>query len=194
MKLNMFLFIVIFIPFITLAQQMLNGLNVNEKAPVFSAKDQFGNLFNLVEQLKKGPIVMVFYRGEWCPYCNRQLKGLQDSLPFIIQKGANLVAVSPEQHTSILKTVKKTNASYPILFDDELKIMKSYHVAFKVDEVTIERYKNFGIDFNAVNGSNGATLPVPTVYIISKDGTITFKHYDPDYKKRISVKEILANL
>ena len=137
---------------------------------------------------------MVFYRGQWCPYCNRQLKELQDSLSFLQAKGATLVAISPEKPANISKTVEKTNAAYSVIFDDRLKIMKSYDVAFAVDSNTIERYKKFGIDFNDANGSNGAILPVPAVYIINKEGRIVFKHFDTDYRKRVSVREILEHL
>lgn len=194
MKFYLFVFSLFSVPLLSYAQQTPKGLQVNDKAPEFSAKDQLGKLVSLSAELKKGPVVLVFYRGQWCPYCNRQLKGLQDSLSFIKEKGATLIAVSPEKPENISKTVKKTNASYAILFDEGLKIMKNYEVAFSVDSSTVERYKKYGIDFNEVNGSNGATLPVPTVYIINKEGKIIFKHFDPDYKKRATVQEILLHL
>ena len=171
------------------------GLNVNDKAPDFSAKDQDGRIISLKEQLKKGPVVLVFYRGQWCPYCNRQLKKLEDSLSLITGKGASLVAVTPEIAENISKTIEKTNASYPILFDDSLRIMKKYDVAFAVDQQTIDRYKSYGIDFVQVNGeSNGNNLPVPAIYVINKEGKIVFRHFDKDYTKRASVSEILEHL
>jgi len=176
------------------AQDKPKGLNVDEKAPAFTAKDQQGKKVSLADQLKKGPVVLVFYRGQWCPYCNKQLKKLEDSLSLITAKGATLIAVTPEKQENISKTIEKTKASYPILFDDGLKIMKSYDVAFAVDDKTIEKYKSYGIDFNEVNGSNGAYLPVPAVYVINKDGLIVFKHFDPNYTKRASVQDILDHL
>jgi len=177
-----------------IAQTTPQGIGINDKAPVFIAKDQNGKKVSLKNELKNGNVVLVFYRGQWCPYCNRQLNALQDSLGFIKQKGATLIAVSPEKPANISKTVEKTKATYSVLFDDSLKIMKSYDVAFQADNTTIEKYKKYGIDFNEVNGNNGATLPVPAVYIINKEGIITFKHFDPDYRKRVSVQEILSHL
>jgi peroxiredoxin len=177
-----------------IAQDKPKGLNIDEKAPVFTAKNQQGKNISLAEQLKKGPVVLVFYRGQWCPYCNKQLKRLEDSLSMITAKGATLIAVTAEKQENISKTIEKTKASYPILFDNGLKIMKSYDVAFAVDEKTVEKYKGYGIDFNEVNGSNGAYLPVPAVYVINKDGIIVFKHFDPNYTKRASVQDILDHL
>jgi peroxiredoxin len=176
------------------AQDGPKGLQVNDDAPAFTAKDQSGKNVSLSDQLKKGAVVLVFYRGQWCPYCNKQLKKLEDSLSLITAKGASLITVTPEKPENITKTVKKTNASYPILYDDGLKIMKSYDVAFAVDAATVEKYKGYGIDFTQANGANGANLPVPALYIISKEGKIIFRHFDADYTKRASVAEILEHL
>lgn len=196
MKFTVILYTLLTASFITSiqAQTSPQGLSVNDKAPYFAAKDQHGQTVKLSAVLKGGPVVVVFYRGQWCPYCNRQLKSLQDSLAFIKRKGATLIAVTPEKMDNISKTIDKTGASYSVLFDDGLKIMRSYDVAFAVDSSTISRYKKFGIDFNEVNGRNGASLPVPAVYIINREGIIIFKHFDSDYKKRVSVREILLHL
>ncbi len=115
--------------FCVIAQVSPKGIQVNEKAPDFIAKDQNGKNVWLKNELKIGAVVVV-YRGQWCPYCNRQLKALQDSLSFIKEKGATLIAVSPEKPNNISKTIEKTKAAYPVLFDDSLKIMKSYDVAY----------------------------------------------------------------
>lgn len=177
-----------------IAQNMPAGINTNVKAPEFSAQDQNNNMVSLTSELKKGPVVLVFYRGQWCPYCNRQLKALEDSLYLIKAKGAGLIAVSPEKPVNISKTIDKTKASYPILFDKGLAIMKSYDVAYSLDSATVIKYRKFGIDFTDANGENGTNLPVPAVYIISQKGIITFRHFDPDYRKRASVSEILMHL
>jgi len=176
------------------AQTFPQDIGVNDKAPDFTAKDQNGKKVSLKNELKNGTVVVVFYRGQWCPYCNKQLTAIQDSLDFIKEKGATIIAVSPEKPDNISKTVEKTKAAYSVLFDDSLKIMKSYGVAFAVDSSTVERYKKFGLDLNDANGSNGANLPVPAIYIINKEGIIVFKHFDPDYRKRMSVQEILLHL
>jgi len=176
------------------AQEAPEGLFIASKAPDFRAKDQFGNLIRLKDLLKEGKVILVFYRGQWCPYCNRELSRLQDSLQLIKDKGATLIAVSPEKPESISATVDKTKASYSILYDEGLKIMKAYDVEFEVPENTITRYRNANIDIEKNNGANGKYLPVPAVYIIDKESNITYRFFDQDYKKRPSVKELLENL
>lgn len=177
------------------AQDGPKGLNLNDKAPEFTAKDQHGKNISLSTELKKGAVVLVFYRGQWCPFCNRQLKQLEDSVSLIQQKGATVLTITPEVQENIEKTITKTKASYSILHDEGLQIMKSYDVAFKVDDKTIEAYKKYGIDFLKANGpENGANLPVPAVYVINQEGKIIYKYFDTDYRKRASVKEILTHL
>lgn len=170
------------------------GLKVNEMAPDFSAKDQYGKKIVLNELLSKGSVVLVFYRGEWCPFCNKQLLELQDSLALIKKTGATLIAISPEKEQYVSKTVQKTKATYSILSDDSLKIMTAYKVAFMLDEKTTEKYRGYGVNLENVNGNNGNNLPVPAVYVINKQGKITYRYFDVDYKKRVSVHEILKYL
>jgi len=176
------------------AQKKPEGLFINSKAPDFKGTDQDGNALRLKDLVKKGNVVLIFYRGNWCPYCNRQLSQLQDSLQFIKDKGAQVIAVTPEQAEGISKTIEKTKASFPIIFDEDRKIMKAYDVSFAVDEKSISRYKMAGIDLEKNNGKNGANLPVPAVYIINKESTIIYRFFEPNYKNRASVKEILKNL
>ncbi len=177
-----------------MAQEKPEGLFIASKAPDFKAKDQFGNEIRLKELLKKGKVVLVFYRGQWCPYCNKELSRLQDSLQFIKDKGAALVAVSPEKPENVALTVEKTKAEYSILYDEGLKIMKAYDVEFEMEENTVTRYRNAGLDIEKNNGANGRYLPVPAVFIIDKESTVTYRFFEPDYKKRPSVKELLNNL
>ncbi len=176
------------------AQEAPEGLFISSRAPDFKAKDQNGNDVRLKDLLKKGKVVLVFYRGEWCPYCNKQLSRLQDSLQLIIDKGATLVAVSPEKSENVGRTVEKTKATYPVLHDEGLKIMKAYDVEYEMQENMVTRYRNAGIDIEKINGDNGKYLPVPAVFIIDKESTVTYRFFDTDYKKRPSVKELLDNL
>ena len=171
-----------------------DGLSVGDNAPEIKAKDQNGKKVNLKNLLKKGEVVLIFYRGQWCPYCNRQLSKINDSLSFISSKGATVLTVTPETSDNIKKTVEKTKASFSIIEDENLTIMKNYKVNFAVDEKTIIKYKTYGIDFNKANGSNGANLPVPATYIIGRNGKIKYRFFNADYKQRASVKEILDNL
>ena len=177
------------------AQEKPEGLFINSKAPDFKATDQYGKELRLKDVLKDSVVVLIFYRGQWCPYCNKQLKRLEDSLQLIKDKKAKLIAVTPEKTENISKTIEKTKASYSLVYDKEMKIMKAYAVAFEVDERTVSRYKNADIDLLTANGQKDKVyLPVPAVYIINKEGTITYRFFEADYKKRPSVSEILENL
>lgn len=176
------------------SQEAPEGLFIGSKAADFKAKDQDGNGVQLKELLKKGKVVLIFYRGQWCPYCSRTLSRFSDSLELIKAKGATVIAVSPEKPEFVDQTVEKTKATFPVLHDEGLKIMKAYDVEFEVPENTITRYRNTGIDIEKNNGNNGKFLPIPAIYIIDKEQTVTYRFFEQDYKKRPSVKEILANL
>ena len=170
------------------------GLKVGDIAPDFNAKDQNGKTVSLKQALKNGPVVMLFYRGQWCPFCNKQLSRFSDSLSQLTAKGASVLAITPENAENVKKTIEKTKASFPVLEDEGLTIMKLYKVNFAVDENTITKYKGYGIDFDKANGSNGANLPVPATYIIGQNGKIKYVFFNTDYRKRASVLEILNNL
>jgi peroxiredoxin len=182
---------------ITFAQMDMNkpeGLKVGDKAPAIVGMDQNGKKVSLKSILKKGEAVLIFYRGQWCPYCNKQLSHLNDSLSYITAKGGTIITITPETADNIKKTVTKTKASFSIVEDKGLAIMKDYKVSFAVDEKTIEKYKGYGIDFEKANGDNGANLPVPATYIVGKNGKIKYVFFNADYSKRASVKDIVNNL
>jgi peroxiredoxin len=191
---QIFFFFLLISATIAQAQEKPEGLFINSKAPEFKGTDQSGVPISLKELRKKGPVVVLFYRGNWCPYCNKELKRFQDSLNLITDKGAQVIAITPEGSDGITKTIEKTGAVFPILTDADMKISKSYAVAYDVDDRTLGRYKNAGIDLFVLNGQKQAQLPVPAVYIVNKEGSISFRYFDADYRKRVSVKEILSEL
>jgi peroxiredoxin len=170
------------------------GLSKGEKAPDFVAKDNKGREIKLSQMLQKGPVIVFFYRGHWCPYCSKQLSAMQDSLEYLTKKGASVVAITPEADMGMEKTVKKTKASFPIVHDLNGQIMKAYKVAFDVPEETVTKYKGYGIDFNETNAEVGAKLPVPAVYIVDQKGLIRYAYFNKDYKQRPSVTTLLENL
>ena len=179
---------------ISQVNQYNGGLKRNDIAPDFTLTGTDDKKYQLQELLKKGPVVLVFYRGQWCPYCNKTLSNLTDSLSFIVSRGAMVMAVSPETPANLLKTISKTKSTFPILSDSGMLVMKAYKVQFEVDESTIKKYKGYGIDFNVANGSNGANLPVPATYVIGQNVMIRYAFYDTDYRQRATVKNILAHL
>ncbi len=181
--------------FVLIAQaQKPEGLFINSKAPEFNLKDQSGVEVSLKEMRKKGPVVLLFYQGNWSPFCNRQLKALQDSLGLIQAKGAQVVAITPEMTEGIDSTIKKTGAVFPLLHDEGMKIASAYQVAYNVEEKTVNRYKTGGIDLLKTNGQKVAMLPIPALYIINKEGSVTYRFFDENYRNRVPVKEIVKNI
>ena len=196
MKRIMFALLLGFFAINAIAQEKPEGLFINSKAPDFKGKDQNGTELNLKDLRKQGPVVLVFYRGYWCPYCNKYLKTLEDSLQQIKEKGAQLIAITLEGDSGIAKIIEKTKLTYSVITDGDEKIMKAYNVLYKVDDKIVSRYKMANIDLAVNNGQKpGAVyLPIPAVYVIGKDGEIKYRFFEPDYKKRASVKDILDNL
>ncbi len=177
-----------------MAQQ---GAAVGEKAPDFSAVNQFGKTVSLKETLKTGKVVVVFYRGYWCPNCMRALKSIQDSIAQLAAQNVTVIAVSPETKEGIAKTVKIANAQFSVISDEGLKILQAYKVAFAVTPDMDTIHKKYGIDVLANNGKNGHILPRPSAFIIDQNGIIIYRYFNnapysnPNSNSRITVKEIL---
>ena len=170
------------------------GLKVGDKAPNFKMADQNGKSVQLNKLLKQGPVVLVFYRGEWCSYCNKQISKLSDSLGLVKAKGASVVTVTMETVENVKKTIEKTKADFPVLADRKQKISKEYKVAFAVNDAMNTQYKKYGIDIPKSNGKNGASLPVPATYIIGTDGKIKWVYFNTDFRQRPSIQEIIDNI
>ncbi|MCH7763804.1 MAG: AhpC/TSA family protein [Candidatus Marinimicrobia bacterium] len=170
-------------------------LSKGDRAPLFEGVDQNGENINLAELLEKGSAVLIFYRGQWCPFCSKHLSELQDSLQMILDKGVSVIAVSPEKTENIKKTILKTNATFPILYDEGYKIMNAYGVAYIETTENVEKYNSYlKADLENANWDGSNTLPIPATYVIGVDGKIKYVHFNPDYKDRTSVSEILKQL
>lgn len=180
--------------FVNAQNDTFNILKAGDKAPLFKAVSHNNTSVDLAAMLKIGKVVLVFYRGAWCPYCNKHMSSLQDSLKLILDKGASVITISPETEESIEKTIANTKATFSIVHDSAYVIMKKYGVAFIVNESTVKKYKLFGIDLEEANGNKDNILPVPATIIINQDGTIKYIHFDENYKTRLPVKEILNHL
>ena len=168
------------------------GLKTGEQAPLFTAKDNSGKTVDLKALLKTHKaIVLFFYRGQWCPYCNKQMSHIQDSLQLLTNKGAYVVGITPETSENISKTAEKTKASFSLVHDNDYKIMKDYKVDYVMDNAIVANYKKHGLDLEQNNGNTDHVLPVPATYVIDKNGKLIFAHFDKDYTKRPSVKSIL---
>lgn len=193
--LGVYTFLLLLVSTITHAQtEQFNYLNAGDKAPTFTTLNQKREAIDLAELTKKGKVVLLFYRGAWCPHCNRHMSNLQDSLSLIHKNGATIIAVTPEIGVSIDKSIKKTQATYNIVHDSAYAIMNLYGVTFKVNKKTLVKYKLVGINVEEANGNEDSILPVPATFIINKNGIIDFIHFDENYKKRLSVNDILKHL
>jgi len=175
--------------------QAQTGLKTGTQAPAFTAADNSGKTLNLKSLLATHKAVVIFfYRGQWCPYCNKQISHLQDSLELLTTKGAYVIGVTPETGENINKTIDKTHASFSIVQDKGYTIMKAYQVNYVVDADMYAKLKGYGIDLEKNNGNTDHVLPVPATYVIDKSGKIIYAHVDKDYTKRPPVSAILAVL
>ncbi len=171
------------------------GLAVGAKAPLFSAIDAEKSTFVLAEALKKGPVVVIFYRGHWCPVCNKHLGQIQDSLSLITEKGATVVAVSPEKPEYLEKMEEKTGAKFRLLYDEDYKISDAYDVTFLPDSKQLIVYNTMlNAKLKKTHSDDSQRLPIPATYIINTEGKIVWRQFDPNYKNRSTVKEIINNL
>lgn len=171
------------------------GLKVGEKIENFSAQNSDGDTITLQSLLAKGPLVIVFYRGHWCPICNKHLKELEANLEKVYDKGAQLIAVSPENSEYLKKTADKTNASFTLLYDEDYKISDQFKLTFKPDNLSRAMYNNvLGGELKKAHSDESQQLPIPATYILNKDGIIVWRHFDPDYKKRSKIENIIDNI
>jgi peroxiredoxin len=170
-------------------------LKVGETAPLIFGVDQNGKKINSHEILKYNKILMVFYRGNWCPHCKKHLGSLQEHLNEFIEKGVYVMVVTPESVDRTKETSEMWHINFSIIHDVDNKIMIDYKVAFEVNEENVPNYYN--IISNRVadyNVNNNNVLPVPATYIIDQNGKISYVQYDPDYKNRSDFSEILKSL
>ncbi len=171
------------------------GLMVGEEAPGFSGVDQYSQEVSLEGMLEEGEVVLIFYRGDWCPVCTRYLKRFQDSLQLIVDAGAQVVAVTPETNNNVQETIKKADAKFRILSDLDHSIMDAYDVTFRVTDAYNERIKRGkGESIEENNGDEEPFLPVPATYIINQDGEIIYRQFDPNYRNRASIAAMIKAL
>jgi peroxiredoxin len=162
--------------------------------PDITLKNAQGKDVKLSSLHQDGPVVLVFFRGGWCPICTRHTGALIKAHPQIKELGAELVGISPDNTESSKENVTKNSIPFPILSDADVAAAKAFGLAFRVDDETLKKYKGFGIDLEKASGQQHHALPVPAVFIVDKAGKIAFAHSDPDYRQRLDVERILNEL
>ena len=168
-------------------------LKVGDKAETFSLPNANGEIIALDTLLAKGPVVLIWYRGVWCPYCNTQLIAMQNALPEIQSLGATLVAISPQLPDSTLSTTEKDALTFEVLSDVDNKTARHYGLVYSMPPAVAEELKKH-VDLAAINGNNRNELPLAATYVIDQTGTIRYAFIDPDYRKRAEPAEIIQSL
>jgi peroxiredoxin len=171
------------------------ALKAGDKAPAFTLHDADGRAWSSTELLARGPLVLTFYRGVWCPYCNLDLQALQEALPGVQALGAQLVAVSPQTPSNSRKSARDNKLAFPILSDTGNELAAAFGLRFSLPGYLQDLYRDvFKNDLAVVNGEPSWTLPMPARYVIATDGTIAYAEVNPDYTKRPDPSELLPVL
>lgn len=174
--------------------QASRAVKAGDRAPNFSLEDQEGNEVSLAGLLEKGPLVVTFYRGVWCPYCNLELKALNEALPELQRYGANVVAISPQLQVNSRKAVRVNELRFPVLSDTNNDTAAAFGLRFAMPDYLIELYTKLKNDLPAINGDPSWTLPMPARYVIGTDGIVAYSEVNPDYTHRPDPSEMLPIL
>ena len=168
------------------------GKKVGDRAPAIFLPDAHGKSFDVASLLAKGPVVVTFYRGGWCPYCNLELKAYQEILPEIAAAGASLVAISSENPDDTLSTTEKNALAFEVLSDVGQTVGRAFGLVYEFSDELKTAYQGFNLDIPARNGTPGDwALPVSATYVIDRDGVIVYAYTDPDYRDRADPRDIL---
>jgi peroxiredoxin len=167
---------------------------VGDQAPNFRLPDARGGEVELAELRAAGLVVVVFYRGQWCPYCNLQLAAFQGALDDITAAGAKLVAISPQTPDSSLTHAERAELAFPVLSDVGNQVARDYGLVFTQADTSTAVSREIGLDLADFNGDNSHELPAASTFVISRDGTVRFVSISGDYRWRIGPDEVLAVL
>jgi len=170
-------------------------LKKGQVMPSFALTSAMGEAVISNELLIKGPLVISFYRGGWCPYCNLELRSLQNFLPDIKKHGGNLVAISPELPDNSLSTQEKNDLIFSVLSDANNAVAQSFGLVIGVPDSVVKLTKDvWDLDITEVNGTERHILPVPATYVVGQDGVVKYAFVNPNYTKRAEPAEILIAL
>ena len=161
------------------------ALKVGDKVPAFTLNDPQGHPVSSTDLLAQGPLIVTFYRGVWCPYCNMDLQAIEEALPELQKRGAKLVALSPQTASNSRRSQRENKLSFPILSDSRNEVAALFGLRFALPGYLSDLYKDaFKNDLAVINGDPSWTLPMPARYVIAQDGTIAYAEVNPDYTRR----------
>jgi peroxiredoxin len=170
------------------------ALKAGDQAPVFTLNDPDGNAVSSADLLKKGPLVIGFYRGVWCPYCNMELQALEAARPEFEKLGAGIVAISPQTAPNSRKSVRQNNLTFPILSDAKGAVAGAFGLRFELPDYLVDLYKSLKNDLPSFNDDPSWSLPMPGRYVIGEDGIIAYAEVNPDYTIRPEPEDMLPVL
>jgi peroxiredoxin len=170
------------------------ALKAGDKAPAFVLNDPDGKPVSSRDLLAKGPLVVSFYRGVWCPYCNLELQALQAALPAIEERGASVIAISPQTAPNSRRSQRENKLGFPILSDVKAEVANAFGIRFALPDYLVAVYKGFKNDLPLVNDDPSWVLPMPARYVIGTDGVIAYAEVNPDYTQRPDPSELLPVL
>ena len=171
-----------------------HALNEGDEIPQINLPNAVGKTIDVNSMLKEGPVVIIFYRGAWCPYCNLELKALQQTLPEIKSLDARLIAISPNTPDNSISSIEKHGLEFEVLTDAGNKIAKEFRLVFNLAEELRPIYQQFNFDIPKYNGNDSWELPIPATYIVNTDGRIVHSFVNADYTQRMEPTEIISKL
>ena len=176
-------------------QQGSDAIKIGQTAPGFELPDAAGESISLDALLTKGPVVLTFYRGSWCPYCNLQLRALQARLEDIYTLGATLVAISPQVPDGSMTQDEISAMDFVVLSDQDAKIALQYGIVWEVPEFLLEHMRvDRNLNLEAINNGNGSVLPIPATFVLDRNGIVTWRYVDVDYRTRSEPDDIIKAL
>jgi peroxiredoxin len=179
---------------VTAEDAAVSALKAGARMPAFELKDAFGRAVSSAELMKKGSLVVVFYRGSWCPFCNAYLHKLQTRLADINAAGGTLVAISVETPDASMAVAKKNELNFTVLSDPNLDTARKFGIVYQMPAETDEKYRKMGLDVAKHNAMDRPELPLAATYVVDRKGRITYAFIETDYKKRAEPDVIIENL
>jgi len=173
------------------AETNATPLKVGDSIPAVKLRTEDDKEVSLRKLVSEKPTVLIFYRGGWCPFCNRHLQSLAGIEDDLNKAGVQLLAISMDQPAKLKATPDREKLHYRLLSDSDAAAATAFGIAFKVDDKTVEKYKGYGINLDAASGNDHHILPHPAVFVADTSGKIHFAHVNPDYKVRLEPKKIL---
>jgi peroxiredoxin len=163
----------------------MKALQPGQSIMDFELPDATGKIVNSADLRQSGPLLILFYRGVWCPFCNLTVQAYQERLPAFLQRGVTLMAISPQTPDKSLTLQQKHDLKFPVLSDSGNKIARQFGIVFQLDSALKKVQERFGVDIAAYNGDDRFELPIPATFLVSKNGKVVRSYVEADYMKRL---------